>query len=229
MVRQALWAALVLFAGSALGAADAVTVATVDDEEVSAAELRHWMLLERAAVARYFFREHGVRDAGDLWRREFGGESPAKMLRERALREIVRIKVQQLLAREKGIVDTANFLEIMEARAEVNRTRRERIERGGVVYGPPAFTPRVYFDHVFDRMVEDLKAHLSETDFKLSDAELMDRFRDQGLEGVRVFEQVRGALQMQYVDETYDRWVERRVETAVVRIHDNVFDRVAVW
>ena len=224
-------AALPRMPGAAPGTAEGeeVTVASIDGTAVSAAELRHWMLRERAAVARHFFFAHGVTDAADLWREEFGGESPARMLRERALEAIVRIKVQQRLANEKGVSVATDFLEIMEERAAVNRARRERIERGGVVYGPPAFTPRGYIDQVLDRMAGDLKARLAETAFKLGDRELRARFRAQGLEEDRHFAQVRGALQMQAVDEAYARWIEQRAATAEVRVERAAFDRVSVW
>ncbi len=78
-------------------------------------------------------------------------------------------------------------------------------------------------------MVEDLKAHLAETDFKLGDRELRTRFRAQGLEEDRRFAQVRGALQMQAVDEAYARRVEQRVAAAEVRVERAAFDRVSVW
>ncbi len=229
--RPMSWMLVVGFwlAGPVLHATASETVATVNGERVRAEELQHWMLLERADVARYFYREHGVRDASDLWRREFGGESPAEMLRRQALEKLVRIKVQQLLAVEKGILASTDFRDIMEKRNAVNRARQKRIDRGGVVYGPKQFSPRTYFDHVFDRMVEDLKAHLAENDFKLPEADMRERFREQGLEGVRSFERIRGALQMQYVDEAYEQWVNESVEAAKVRIERDALEKISVW
>jgi hypothetical protein len=136
-------------------------VAWVNGLPLTTDELRYWMLLEKAGVYSYFFRIHGIEDSDNFWLQELDGEIPMEKLRAVALEKAKRVKIQQILALEKGIIETANFDEILDRLQEVNIERRKRVENGEPVYGPVQFTERTYFFHEFDEMVLELKRELA--------------------------------------------------------------------
>lgn len=135
--------------------------AWVKGQPITHSELDYWMLLEKAGVYNYFFRKHGIEDSDNFWFQELDGEIPMEKLRAVALEKAKRVKIQQVLALEKGIIETANFDEILDRLPEVNTERRKRVENGEPVYGPLQFTERTYFLHEFDEMVLELKRELA--------------------------------------------------------------------
>jgi hypothetical protein len=88
-------------------------VARVNDFPISNAELKFWMLLQRAEVSNYFYEKYGVDDSDGFWEHKINGESPLEMLKRIALKKAVRCKVQQILALKKEVVQQIDFDSIM--------------------------------------------------------------------------------------------------------------------
>lgn len=139
----------------------AQVVAEVGGEPVTAAEFTARMAEHRVPVTSYFHERHRAdANAPGFWAARFGGETPRAVLRQRTLDAIVRIKVQQLMARDAGLISDLSYDAFLRGLDEENRARRERIDRRQPVFGPRQHTEKSYFSHVFDRMVLDLRQAL---------------------------------------------------------------------
>lgn len=143
----------------------AQVVAEIGGEPVSAAEFTARMAEHRVAVTTYFYERHRADpNQPGFWAAGFGGETPRAMLRQRTMDTLVRIKVQQLMAREAGLVSDIGYDAFLRRLAEENRARRDRIDRRQPVYGPQQHTEKSYFSEEFDRMVLDLRQSLPDPD-----------------------------------------------------------------
>ena len=152
---------------------NADTVAWINNEPITKAELKHWMLLEKANVYGYFYRKYNVSDSDKFWTQKQGDEIPLGKLKQVALEKASKCKVQQILALEKGIIKTANFDEIIRELETVNTERKRKVENSEPIYGPIQFTSRTYFFHVFDKMVIELKNELAKDELKPDNVVLM--------------------------------------------------------
>jgi hypothetical protein len=194
-------------------------VAVLENHPITTAELRYWMLLEKANVYSYFYRKHQVADGDDFWTTKLADEVPLERLKETALAKVKRCKVQQILARQKGIIHTAHFDEIVHALDRVNKERMKRIENGEPVYGPTQFTTRTYFSHVFDKMVIDLKSALATKELKFEDQQ------QPAVHGATVQDSTIkvGALNMFLVDKRYEQYIDSLALWSVLDVHEKVY------
>ena len=90
------------------------TVATINGEKVVLAEFQHWLSLNKFKVYSFFYKKFGVRGSENFWQSTYGGYFPKDILKEIALKEIIRIKLQMILAKEKGILSTINYDQIVD-------------------------------------------------------------------------------------------------------------------
>lgn len=193
-------------------------VARLNDEAITRAELKHWMLLEKANVYSYFYRKYGTQDSAHFWTEKQGDEIPLEKLKETALESAKRCKAQQILALEKGIVKTTNFDEIMEDLEKVNAERKRKVENGEPIYGPKQFTSRTYFSHIFDKMVIALKNELAKDELKPNNEQLKllkEKSSDSNKD-------ITGFLTMQYVDTNYEAYIDHLVDSATIEINNGV-------
>jgi hypothetical protein len=80
-------------------------------------------------------------------------------------------------------------------------------------------------------MVRKLKDHLSEADLKLEERKLMciyDNYSKSITTDIPLFIDAKGFLQLQYVDEKYDRFIDSLVVKAAVEINYRIFDQVVI-
>lgn len=199
-------------------------VATVNGQPVTSTELRHWMLLKKAEVHAYFFRKYGAIDGIDFWETRFGNELPSDILRKLALDQAVRFKIQQNLAFEMGIIENRSYDDLLKEMTKVNRQRLKMVQEGYPVYGPLQFSPRTYIDHVYDKMVGELKYQLAWKELKLNDQELLSMYP---MENQNPGER-NGFFQMQYVDQNYEGFIDNLISTADVEIVRDVYERIPV-
>lgn len=190
-------------------------VAKVNNYPISMSELRYWMLLQRAEVYNYYYREYGINDSDDFWEEKIEGKSPLEMLKELALEKAVRIKIQQILALEKGIVDQIDFNQIISKMEGENLRRKEKVEKGEVIYGQLEFTERTYFALEFDKMLLKLKPELLKSELNPSEEELELLVKNKEFP----LEDHYGFYKMQYVEENYEQYIDSLVERAEIELN----------
>ena len=194
-------------------------VAWVNNEAISKSELKHWMLLEKANVYNYFYQTYKETENDNFWTQQLGDEIPLNKLRDEALLKAKRSKVQLMLARDKDIIATADFDEIMQKLDSVNADRQEKHERGEPIYGPVKFTSRTYFFDHFDKTVIELKNALAKNELKPNELQLQE------------LQQTNGNLEfliMQLVDENYEEFIDQLTDKASIKIIHKVYDETCL-
>jgi len=197
-------------------------VARVNNHPITKSELQHRMLLEKANVYSYFYRKYGVDDCDDFWFQKLGDEVPIEKLRKVALTKVVRMKTQQILAFEKGLIKTINFDDILKDLEIVNAQRKQKVEQGEPIYGPVRFTSRTYFQHEFDRMVIKLKDELAKDELKPDQDELIKLQKANGQPDVNLS----GFFIKQYVDKNYQRYIDLLSDSCDVEINNEEYEKI---
>ncbi|HKP95391.1 MAG TPA: hypothetical protein VJ385_06515 [Fibrobacteria bacterium] len=155
-------------------------VASVNGEPISRSEVDLQVSLLRSRVFRYFRQKHGdgiTNDKG-FWTTSHDGEIPAEVAQAWALENLKRIKLEQTLARERGIVSDIRYRAIQENRIQENKRREEVLRSGGVIYGPERFNEQAWFDYCHSHMVEALKKALARDELRVSEDELKKHYLD---------------------------------------------------
>jgi hypothetical protein len=151
---------------------DTLVVAKVGSELVTKREFLHRTKTERAEVIRYFRNTYQCEYGQGFWTKSFNGISPSEMLKQRTLDALIRIKVQQMAARENGIKVEMQYDRFLQELDSVNARRLADKKANKVIYGPVQYTEDVYFSYTFSNMVNSLKILLDEKEFKITDDEL---------------------------------------------------------
>ncbi len=128
----------------------------MNGEAVAARELELAMLEQRALVLDEAQRR-GVMVGPDFWIRPAGGVVPLEEVRARALRTLTRRKLEQLLAKEAGLIGDLSYAALLGDLARENARRSEVLSRGGVIYGPTQYDEVGYADY---RQANLVQAHL---------------------------------------------------------------------
>jgi len=142
------------------GSNDSNIVAHIDGEPITVREYAQALLRNRAEVYAYFKEVHGVDDHPAFWTSEYGGEMPLHQLKAKALEDVERVKVQQIWAREKGLVQDISYESFLKNLAAENARRRDALKHHQVVYGPKQYDEASYFDMELDNMTAELQKQL---------------------------------------------------------------------
>lgn len=164
MIHRLIGAVLLMLLAACTSAPTPQVVAEVAGEPVTAAEFTARMADHRTEVASDFYDRHGADpNQPGFWSAQYGSTTPRAMLRQRTLDALVEIKVQQVMARDAGLVDDIGYDAFLRQLEEENQSRRQRLDRQEPIFGPQQYTEETYFSYTFDRMVLDLTSALPAT------------------------------------------------------------------
>ncbi|MCD6288677.1 MAG: peptidyl-prolyl cis-trans isomerase [Candidatus Hydrogenedentes bacterium] len=159
--------------GTSVHNADAGNVvATVNGEPVTVPEFRRFMLKNRSRVFSYFARKYGETEQKGFWNRTIGGETPIDRLRRIAMDECVRVKVQQIYAREKGVIDKISYAAFLEQLKKENQRRKDAVAHGKVIYGPVEYSETAGFDYWLSLIGIEMKRRFANDDLVIDDTVL---------------------------------------------------------
>lgn len=149
-------------------------VAYVDGEPIYEAELQRSMAQQRHAVAMHYYHTYGMEEMPGFWDNGYGEdrapESPIKHLRMKALQSAVGLKLQQMLARDKGLVDEISYPAFIANWKSENERRKEAVKQNEAIYGPLQYTEEAYFEYVTANMQLQLEGRLAGQEIPLSEA-----------------------------------------------------------
>jgi hypothetical protein len=154
---------------------------TVNNEPIAAGEFRARLSYNYVAKTYSYFKDkYGVDPGKDFWTTTYEGESPISYAREATLNDEIRIKVQQMLMKENGIISDLHYESFLKSLEDENWRRQEAVKKGQIVYGPTKFGENEFFDYQFSNSVFKLKEKLyagsiSEDDLR----KLYDRDREE--------------------------------------------------
>lgn len=148
-------------------------VATINNEPVEAGEYRLIMERKTSEVFTYMKQHHDLDDHFGYWSESSGPEGPLAKLREMVLNELVRIKVYQGLAKEKGLLQETTFTNFKAQFERENARRREATRLGQVIYGPSQYRMVSYYYILFGDLDYKLKEALAkELEPKIPEADI---------------------------------------------------------
>ena len=125
-----------------------VVVMYVGGYPVTREELQFHMSMEKTNVSNYFHQTHGVNLSGKSWHREYDGERPIEILRERGVQSVTDAKTLQIMALEYGVTSDISFVSMKEGMEEVNEQRKQQLEEGEILYGVVEFNALTYYHQV---------------------------------------------------------------------------------
>lgn len=147
-------------------------VAQVNGEEISLREFKRSLHQNREIVASQLREKYGTEDETDFWKNSDDKASTLNILKEKSLNDCVRFKIEQLAAKEKGLISDTGYEKFSTAFNEENERRKKALERGEVIYGPKQYNEEFYYDYLFGAAIRNLKEKLSREAFDVSEQNL---------------------------------------------------------
>lgn len=152
------------------------TVAYVNQAAIDEREFKLFMNQQMANVSDYFKQQYNADDSPAFWSTSFNGEIPEEKVKQAALKQIANIKVQQLMAKQHGLLDDLSYQVFLDKLSEENKRRAAALKTKQVIYGPQQYDEPVYYHYLFSNMVIQLKSVLSEKEWPLSEQELKNSY-----------------------------------------------------
>lgn len=147
-------------------------LAKINEDELTLAELKHFIQVHRASVIDYFIREHGADVHAGFWHQQFQGEVPGERLLAAAIEEAVRMKVELQLARQHGVVSEISYRALLQEMEKENERREAAIARGEAVYGPSRFDESSFIDFYKSKTAALLKETIADSQLLPSEQQL---------------------------------------------------------
>lgn len=139
------------------GIEDTETVALVDGSPISFAELKMAAEGFKSQVVAHFYNTYGAEQSETFWNEAHGKETPNERLYSLALEEAVRLKTEQLMMVEYGIVKDISYETYYDSFIAENERRRKALLNDEIIYGPKQYTLKTYFDYVHNNRLISLK------------------------------------------------------------------------
>lgn len=152
---------------------DIQTVATMNGEPIQIPEFM--LILNNNYVAKtynYFSNNYGVKNYKDFWTTVYGNEKPIDYAKNLALKELIRIKSEQILMKEYGVANDISYGSFLNELEQENKRRKIAVDNNQVIYGPIEYSEYQYFSHVFANHVVELKKKLEKETFNINESDL---------------------------------------------------------
>ncbi len=153
------------------------SVATINGEPITVSEIMPQLNQHRSEVVEYFKTQYNIEPGKLFWKSEFKGEVPAERLKTVALNEYIRIKVHQILAKEKGLAKDISYSKFLEDLKKENERREIALKNKEVIYGPQQYTEDAYFSVVYSDMFFQLQNKVADQ-IHVSDGEIEEYYEE---------------------------------------------------
>ncbi|TYQ16405.1 UNVERIFIED_CONTAM: hypothetical protein Cloal_2941 [Acetivibrio alkalicellulosi] len=100
-----------------------------------------------------------------------------EITKDKVMEEIVKIKIQQLLAQDKGILKSSDYKDFIKELNEINSSRKEALKENKVIYGPDIYGEVEYYNYSIQNIINELKENLKESELRISEEILKDTYR----------------------------------------------------
>lgn len=152
-------------------------IATVNGVPVYVREYKIKLKSKNIEVMDYFKQKYKIENSNKFWSNSFNGEVPGEIARKKALDDIVRLKVVQILAKEKGIIKSADYKDFLNELEKENKLREDALKNNKVIYGPSKYGEVEYFTYTYENMVAKLKEKLKDKELAISEDKLVDMYK----------------------------------------------------
>ncbi|HQA56792.1 MAG TPA: peptidylprolyl isomerase [Acetivibrio sp.] len=151
-------------------------VAMVNGEPVYVREYKMRLKSNSNEGLELFSEKNMLKNDSDLLSSSLKSKAPDEVVKQNVLEDIIRIKVQQKLAMEKGIIDSTDYKDFLKELEKENEKRNDAIKNNKVIYGPENYGEIEYYSYKFDNMVKELKNKLKESEFLISESEIKEMY-----------------------------------------------------
>ncbi|MGO4789366.1 hypothetical protein AB4124_18305 [Paenibacillus sp. 2KB_20] len=151
-------------------------VAEVNGSPVTVMEFKRELERHRASVIDYFHRTYGADYSKDFWKTDFDGEKPVAILKQRALEELAKVKVELELAKSKGLIRGTGYDDLMQEMDKENKRRLAAVKSHIPVYGPVQLDENTFMSYYLSNLRNELKDKLAENELKPTDKKLQQHY-----------------------------------------------------
>lgn len=137
------------------------SMATVDGTPIHVNEFRKAIQANKAQITDYFYEKYKAQPSASFWTTSYGGEIPLELLKKKALEDCVRIKVQQMIAKEQGVLTDISYEGFLKSLKVENDRRQKAIQEQKVIFGPVRYTENAYFEYVMSNAILSVTRNLA--------------------------------------------------------------------
>jgi len=148
------------------------TVAWIDGTPVHKGEFERALRANKSRVVDEYYMKYGAEQTAAFWTTAYGGGTPSESVRKLALESVTKLKVEQMIAREQGVLADIGYSGFLRELESENRRRQEAVAEGRVVYGPVRYEEEAYLEYVMSNAIRDVKSRLLEREWKPDEREL---------------------------------------------------------
>jgi hypothetical protein len=176
----ALASILILFIAGAFGLGDMPSIGsntktafTIDKYNVSDREFEAFLQKNKALTTSYFKRTYNADYSKRFWTSTFKGENPLAYAKQKALDELTKVKIEQIIMMENGIVSDISYEAFLKSYEQENKDRAKKIANNQPIYGPQKYGIAEYYSYHQSMNVQKLiNKWTKEAQSTLSDDEL---------------------------------------------------------
>jgi hypothetical protein len=169
-------AAAVCFYASAGVPSDQAPVAEVNGSPVTTKEFRRVLARQRAPVIDYFYKTHHAKYGRHFWEMDYNGENPEATVKEWAMKEIVRVKIELELAKQNGLIRETSHDDLLQEMEKENESRLSAVKAHQPVYGPIQMDEVTFMNDYMTKLRNALKEKLSKNELKATDEDLKQHY-----------------------------------------------------
>lgn len=147
-------------------------IAFINGEPISENEFDLFFSRQRANVYSYFHSTYSVSEEDDFWHTSYNGKIPIVTAKELTLEILKKVKLEQQLMKENGILQDATYNTFLMNLETENKRRQEALDNNQVIYGPKQYQENTYYDYLHSNRLIALKEVMGEKIFHASDDKL---------------------------------------------------------
>ncbi|UKS24096.1 peptidyl-prolyl cis-trans isomerase [Paenibacillus sp. HWE-109] len=99
---------------------------------------------------------------------------PLPTLKEKALQELIHVKVTQIEGKKRGFIPSTRYSDFLVDLEKENERRMDAIANKQVIYGPRQYNEQTYYAEIVNNLSHRLKDDLAEHHFDMSDVKLRE-------------------------------------------------------
>jgi hypothetical protein len=169
-------AGVVVFYASAGANSGQAPVAMVNGSVITTQEFKSELEQQRASVIDYFYRSNGAEYGKNFWKTDFNGENPEDTAKKRALQEIIGLKIELELARQRGLIQGTSYDDLLHEMDKENKRRLAAVKAREPIYGPVQLDESTFMKYYISKLRIELKEKLSEDELSVSEEELKKHY-----------------------------------------------------
>lgn len=199
-------------------------VATINGEPVSAAEYSLVMTRQAPRVHAFLKEKNNLDDHFGYWSPDTGPDGPFAKLRATVLEELTLIKVQQAMAREKGLEKDISFAAFHEGFLKENNRRKEALAAGTVIYGPKQHNESAYYYILFDNLAYGLNRRVRKENAPGIPEEEVRKFYDENKAAIKnpPYDTVRGRIAEEIAGRNFEKLLPTLYQSAKVATQEDL-------